>query len=157
MADFTIGRFNVIAGNGFATTQMRIRRLSPYAILQRFRRGNSRSSQARRIERWAPKIGTTPIVWIPVIPEECGLVLPRDGPLRVDIAAFLNLLFRQRHIQSLGWPVCRGDGHWRDQHRPPAKPAAGVNREVADCPCLIVEIELIHSPKLTVRSSDHKT
>jgi hypothetical protein len=77
--------------------------------------------------------------------------------MRIDVGAVLNLLLRQRHIQTLGLPI-RGDYEdWRDQHSPAAKPSRGVYREVADGPCLIVEIELIYSSKLAVCSSDHKT
>ena len=32
---------------------------------------------------------------------------------------------------------------WRNQHSPAAKPAAGIYNEVADGPCLIVEIKLM--------------
>jgi hypothetical protein len=39
---------------------------------------------------------------------------------------------------------------------PATKPSAGFYREVADCPGLIVELELIHSSELTVRGSDRK-
>ena len=84
-------------------------------------------------------------------------MLPGDGLVRVDVGAILNLLFRQRHIQSLGMPVRMDYGKWRDQHSPAAKPAAGIDNEVADGPCFIVEIELIYGSKLAVRSSDHKT
>jgi hypothetical protein len=77
--------------------------------------------------------------------------------MRIDVGALLDLLFGQRHIQTPGWPVRVDYGDWRDQHSPTAKPTAGVYREVADAPCLIVEIELVYSSKLTVGRSDHKT
>jgi hypothetical protein len=47
-------------------------------------------------------------------------------------------------------------GHWRDQHLPSAKPT-GFYREVADGPRLIVEIELINSSKLSIRSVNCET
>jgi hypothetical protein len=47
--------------------------------------------------------------------------------------------------------------NWRDQDSPAAKPTASFEREVADGPCLIVEIELIYSSELAVCTSDHKT
>jgi len=77
--------------------------------------------------------------------------------MRIDVGAGLNLLFSQRHIQSLGWPVHMEDREWRDQHLPAAKPAAGFDREVADCPGLIVEVELIYSSKLSVRGLNRET
>src|ERR1035441_10606706 len=157
MADFTIGRFNVIASNVFATAQMRIRRLSPDPLHHPFGRSSCWNSQARRVERGAPQIGATPIIGIPVIPEVCGLVLPGDGLVRVDVGAILNLLFRQRHIQSLGLKVRLDYREWREKHSAASKPAAGVYHEVADGPCIIVEIELIDRSKLAVRSSDPKT
>jgi hypothetical protein len=68
----------------------------------------------------------------------------------------LNLPFCQRHIQPLGRPVRMDYGYWRNQHSPPAKPAAGIYNEVADGPSLIVEINVIYGSKLSVRSSDRK-
>jgi len=62
--------------------------------------------------------------------------------MRIDVRAVLNLLFRQRHIQSLGWPVRMEDREWRDQDlRPPSQPPV-FYREVADSPRFIVEIEI---------------
>src|ERR1039458_2885821 len=136
---------------------MQIRRLSPTLLPLPSAGSSCGNSQARRVERGAPQIGATPIIGIPVIPEVCGLVLPGDGLVRVDVGAILNLLFRQRHLQSLGLKVRLDYREWRDQHSPAAKPAAGVYHEVADGPCIIVEIELIDRSKLAVRSSDHKT
>jgi hypothetical protein len=84
-------------------------------------------------------------------------VLPGDRLVRVDVGTLLNLPFRQRHIQPLGLPVRMDYGDWRDQHSPAAKPAAGFHRQVADGPCLIVEIELIYTSEIAVRRSDHQT
>ena len=84
-------------------------------------------------------------------------MLPGNGPVRVDVGAFLNLPFRQCHIQPLGLPVRLDHGDWRDQHLPAAKPAAGFHRKVADGPRLVVEIELIDSSEIAVRSSNCET
>src|ERR1035441_10291983 len=157
MADIAIGGFNVIASDGFGAAQMRIRRLFPDPVRRRFRGSSCWIDEGRRVERRAPQVGTTPIRGTPVIPEVCGLVLPGDGLVHVDVGTFLNLLFRQPHIQPLGLPVRMDYGDWRDQHWPAAEPAAGFYREVTDGPCLIVEIELIYTPELTVRGSDCKT
>src|ERR1019366_10702109 len=133
------------------------RRLSPDPLRQRILQNSGWNRQARRVGGWPPQIGTAPIKGIVVVPEVFGLVLPRDGLVRVDVGAVLHLFFRQRHIQPLGLPVRMDDGNWRDQHLPAAKPAAGVYREVADGPCLIVEIELTYSSNLAIRGSDYKT
>ncbi len=154
MANFAVGRFHVIAGDGFGAAQVRIRGLSFDSARPRFRRSSHWNRQARRVARRAPQVGTTPIIGISVIQVVFGLVLPGDRLMRVDVRAILHLLFRQRHIQSLGWPVRVEYGDWRDQHLPAAQPAAGFYREVADGPGLIVEIELIHGSKLSVRSLD---
>src|ERR1035437_6784264 len=114
MADIAIGGLSAIASDGFGAAQMRIRRLSSDPLRHGFRGGSCGTSHARRGERWAPQVGTTPIIGIPVIPEVCGLVLPGDRPGRVDVGTFLNLLFRKRHIQPLGWPVRMDYGEWRD-------------------------------------------
>jgi hypothetical protein len=45
---------------------------------------------------------------------------------------------------------------WRDKHSPAAKPA-GCYREIADGPGLIIEIELIYAPKVSVGSVDRET
>src|ERR1019366_871353 len=67
------------------------------------------------------------------------------------------LLLRQRHIHSLSLKVRMDYGDRRDQPSPTTKPAAGFHDEVADGPCLIVEIDLIYDSKLAIRSSDQKT
>src|ERR1035437_1628263 len=103
MADFTIGRLNVIASDGFVTAQMRIRRLCPDPVRQRLLESSYWNRQARRVKRWAPHIGTAPIVGIAVIPEESGLMLPGDGLVCVDVGAVLHLLFRQQ----IGSASCR--------------------------------------------------
>jgi hypothetical protein len=83
-------------------------------------------------------------------------VLAGDWLVRIDTGAILHLLFRQRHIQSGGLPVQADDRNWRDQHSPATQPAEFYG-EVPDGPSLIVEIKLIYSAKLAVRSSHHET
>src|ERR1022692_2230045 len=156
MADFTISRFHVITSDGFRAAQMRIRGLG-LDLACCFCGGGCWNSQIRRVEHWAPQIGTTPIIGISVIQVVFGFMLAGDRQMRVDVRAILNLLFRQRNIQPLGLPVRMEYGHWRDQHLPSAKPTTGFYREVADSPRLIVEIELINSSKLSIRSVDHET
>src|ERR1700689_2700120 len=77
--------------------------------------------------------------------------------MRIDVGAILNLLFRQRNIQTLGLPVWYAqDGDWRNQHLPAAKPAASVYREITYGPGLILEIKLIYRPNLAVRGPNGK-
>ena len=158
MADFAILSFNVIARHGCSAAQMRIRRffLDSFQRLGLFRSSDF-SSQSRRVIRWTPQVRTAPIIWTSVIPEVCCLVLPRDGFVCIDIGAILHSLFRQRYIQPLGLPVGVDDGNWRDQHSPAAKPAAGFYHQVANGPCLVVEIQLIYSSNLAVRGPEHNT
>ena len=78
--------------------------------------------------------------------------------MRIDVRAILNLLFRQSHIQSFGLPIRHANnGDRRDQYLPAAKPAAGVNREIADSPGLILEIELIYRPNLAIHGPDRQS
>ena len=83
-------------------------------------------------------------------------MLAGDWLIRVDVGAPLHLIFRQRHIQSGGLPVHMDDRNWRDQHSPATQPAEFYG-EVADSPSLIVEVKLIYSAKLAVRSSHYET
>src|ERR1035438_10179583 len=98
MADVTIGSLDGIAGDGLGTAKMRIGRLSLYPGGHRLCRSSRGNGHACRVERWAPQIGTTPIIGISVIPEVCGLVLPGDGLVGVNAGAILHLLLCQRHI-----------------------------------------------------------
>src|ERR1700735_4944535 len=108
------------------------------------------------MESSAPQIGTTPVVGIPVMPEIFGLVLPADGQVRIHIGARLTLLSGQRHIESSGFPVGLDYGNRRDQNTPAAKPAAGFDREVANGPRVIVEIELFDGSQFAIRGTDYK-
>ena len=45
----------------------------------------------------------------------------------------------------------------RDEHQPACEPVAGVYREVADGPSLMVEIELVDRSDLTICRSNRKT
>src|ERR1039458_10581717 len=114
MADVAISRGDVVASDSFGAAQMRIRGFFPNPFRQRFLRSDGWNIQVHRAVRWAPQIGTSPIIWIPVIPEVFSLVLPGYGPVRVDVGAMLHLLSRQRHVQPLGLPIHINHRKWRD-------------------------------------------
>ena len=82
-------------------------------------------------------------------------MLPGDGLMGVNAGAIFHLQFCQRHFQPPRLPIRVDDRNGRDQHLPISKPASGFHREVADDPRLIVEVELIYSPNVAVRRSDH--
>src|SRR5580658_1697309 len=141
MAEFAISGLNVIASDGADTAQMGIRRLT--WDLVRCRRFGSRAYTSR-VVRGAPQEGTTPIVGVAVVPVVFGFMLSGNRLMRVDVGAILNVFFRQRHIQTLGFPIRIDHCKWRDQHLPSAQPAAGVHSEIADGPALILQIDLIY-------------
>ena len=152
MPDFPIGGIDVVAGDGVAAAQMRIRRFSADPFRQSFRGRTHGNRQARRVKCRSPQIGAAPVIGIPIIPEVRGLVLPGNRQVGVDVGALLNLILRQRHFQTLGFPVRMGYREWGDQYLPAAKPAAGFHRKIADAPRLIVEIELLHRSDLAILS-----
>ena len=93
MADFTIGSFDVIAGDGLVTAQMRIHGRFVDVLRLRFVKDGCRNRQARWVRRWAPHVRSAPIVGITVVPHVHALMLPGDGLVRVDVGAVLHLLF----------------------------------------------------------------
>jgi len=81
-------------------------------------------------------------------------MLPGDRSVRVDVGAAFHLLFRQRYIQAPDSPVRINYGEGRYEDLPSTEPAACFYCEVANGPCLIVEIEIIHCPNLAIRGAD---
>src|SRR5277367_3746389 len=112
------------------------------------------SQAGPRDERLGPADWAAPIVRTALSPQVFGLAQPGNGLVHIDAGAFFNLLARQRHIQTSAFPVRIDHGAWRDRNLAATKPAAGLDREIAEGPGVVVEKEPLYGSKLAVRSPD---
>src|ERR1700690_3253395 len=120
------------AGNGRRRIATRRRRLSQAnmaagAGLAQFRSCAFRESTRR------------PIRWPTVVVIQTCFVRAIDGGFRVPLGAILDLLSREIHEDLSLLPTDAAGPVWRNQHALAQPPVAGVDYQIADFPCLIVD------------------
>src|SRR5208283_4866330 len=95
-----------------------------------------------RVDSPTPESGAAPIKRIAVVPEVPYFMLPCDGPFGINVGAVLHLLFGNRDGEHLVRPVRVAHRDRRDQYLSTRKPGSGVDHEIADNPCCIIEIKV---------------
>ncbi|HVB39311.1 MAG TPA: hypothetical protein VNE83_00300 [Terriglobales bacterium] len=77
--------------------------------------------------------------------------------MSIDGGAILDLLPGEGNREPVGWPGVGAEGDGGNQDQPAAKPMAGVDHQVANCPGIVVEIKILHHADLTIFGLDRKT